>query len=350
MTRRRKKHSKDAYLDPEYAALAQHLEDEDIARNTKKGKKNMSLQLPYSLSGQSGTKSNYSWQGNSNNNTYSSHDHDGKTVVWESSDGKKLYGGNGRGVSEYSGAWDLIIDLASNIREQDPYGFVKGTSDKRFDGLRQFTYQPKKIPSQVLSLAWPDMQPPPCTLAFWLHLWATLPEKTMAFCIGGHGRTGTCLAALMIASGEIDFYSAVEHVRAKHCQKAVETIPQELYLHKMYMELLERNLQHETDPKVVQTLKEDLLFAKTHVPNQHSMYGGEPEKKTVEVQSKSTHSSSVSIKPTLAELDNKKNECVKLIGDVLYELSCRWPNCLKGDLCMDNDHLGWAVAKFEKAH
>ena len=45
-------------------------------------------------------------------------------------------------------------------------------------------------------------------------------KKIHAGCIGGHGRTGTYLAALVSLYGEKD---AIEYVRKNYCEKAVET-------------------------------------------------------------------------------------------------------------------------------
>lgn len=50
-------------------------------------------------------------------------------------------------------------------------------------------------------------------------------------CIGGHGRTGTFLAALVSAHGEKD---AIEYVRTHYCKKAVESTEQIKFLAKTF--------------------------------------------------------------------------------------------------------------------
>jgi hypothetical protein len=55
--------------------------------------------------------------------------------------------------------------------------------------------------------------------------------KIHAGCIGGHGRTGTFLAALVSHYGEKD---AIEYVRQHYCQKAVESAKQVDYLNKHF--------------------------------------------------------------------------------------------------------------------
>ena len=339
------------YLNDEYAAVAEAFAVQNDDFSTKKRRKGKKMKLPYSITGSGQGNGTYSYSGG-----HESHVHKGDKIIFEA-DGKKLYAGNGRGVDEFSGAWDLIIDLANNISTQQHFGFIKEHSTKKYEVLRNRLPQQKKIQSELLLLAWPDMQPAPVGLDFWADLWKMLPEKTVAMCIGGHGRTGTCLASLMIASGEMDYYEAVNHVRTEHCQRAIETLGQELYLYHMYVELLERSIEYyaQHGPKGdLIDFTEALAYAKAHVPNNASSFGTKPEKKVVQVQgmspsggSKSTnHSKPASaFKPTADEIAAFANgdDRLKLVGQVIYALECRWPACTMGNNCVNDDHLGWAV-------
>lgn len=56
-------------------------------------------------------------------------------------------------------------------------------------------------------------------------------KKVHCGCIGGHGRTGTFLAALVSAHGEKD---AIEYVRTHYCKKAVESTEQIKFLAKTF--------------------------------------------------------------------------------------------------------------------
>jgi hypothetical protein len=57
-------------------------------------------------------------------------------------------------------------------------------------------------------------------------------KKVFVGCIGGHGRTGTVLAALVAhMTGEKD---AITYVRKHYCDHAVETTPQVNFLHKHF--------------------------------------------------------------------------------------------------------------------
>lgn len=258
------------------------------------------------------------------------HDHEGKTPVYESN-GKILYAGNGRGVDETADTWDLIIDLASQLPYENPHGCIKERSHKRFDRLRKWMIAPKKVQADVLSLDWPDMGTLPVTLDFWLELWGMLPAKTLAMCVGGHGRTGTCLAALMIADG-IDYYSAIDHVRTHHCKDAIESVNQTRYLHNLYVQMLKRNIKHEKDAQVLADLQADLDYAEEYVPNNYSDHGDkEPPKPAIAEAAKTNgHASTV-----------QWGDRLKLINGVLYEQVCLIPNCESVPECTKPDHLGW---------
>ncbi|MVA77072.1 protein phosphatase [Auraticoccus sp. F435] len=79
--------------------------------------------------------------------------------------------------------------------------------------------------------AWPDLGVPDDASAALAALAALLArardgEQVEIGCLGGHGRTGTALAALAVLTGE-DPRSAVAWVRARYCPMAVETAEQE---------------------------------------------------------------------------------------------------------------------------
>ena len=85
----------------------------------------------------------------------------------------------------------------------------------------------------VIRLPWHDGEAPPVLHAFWLAVWdrMTKPGDHVVFtCIGGHGRTGTAIAAMLMVIGKMTAAQAVEAVRTKHCVEAIETRPQEEYL------------------------------------------------------------------------------------------------------------------------
>lgn len=69
-------------------------------------------------------------------------------------------------------------------------------------------------------------------MVVWAAEQITLGKKVHAGCIGGHGRTGTFLAALVAyMTGNED---AITYVRENYCKKAVESTSQVDFLHKHY--------------------------------------------------------------------------------------------------------------------
>lgn len=69
-------------------------------------------------------------------------------------------------------------------------------------------------------------------LVEWLAMNLSAYQKIHLGCIGGHGRTGTILAALVYAVlGE---KNAIEYVREHYCKKAVESQVQVDWLHAVY--------------------------------------------------------------------------------------------------------------------
>lgn len=119
------------------------------------------------------------------------------------------------------GHLDVILDLA---------GMVKRRQRFIVEGPRKYLDLNHEICPDVVRFDWPDMTAPVhARLGFWQSLLHKLPPHTAIACIGGHGRTGTALAALLIASG-MDATLAIATVRQHHCNKAIETAGQEAYL------------------------------------------------------------------------------------------------------------------------
>lgn len=126
----------------------------------------------------------------------------------------------------------LVVDCAglySSGKTDKP--FVEG--DEQFNSLKELVVDPP-----ILRLHWTDMGVPPVQYAFWAELLDLLPEGvTKVCCHGGHGRTGTALAALyLVAHPDVTAEEAIGIVRKEHCSRAIETAGQEDYLHKLAQE------------------------------------------------------------------------------------------------------------------
>lgn len=89
-------------------------------------------------------------------------------------------------------------------------------------------------------------------------------EKVEFGCIGGHGRTGTMLALLVLRTSELDGEAAVKYVRDNYCKEAIEGYKQEWlvrYMHARYNNLPEP----EFAPPPVQTWSGSTTVAKSVV-------------------------------------------------------------------------------------
>ena len=85
---------------------------------------------------------------------------------------------------------------------------------------------------QEIVLDWPDYGIVNFPIQFWYDLLDAVKEngkKLLIFCIGGHGRTGTAFAAIMIAYGHTAA-GATKWIRENYCDQAIESKSQEDYL------------------------------------------------------------------------------------------------------------------------
>jgi hypothetical protein len=148
--------------------------------------------------------------------------HDGTKPVATVSGGRTLYGAKGSNLTAKTmDHLDLIIDCAGVVSEAGK--FVKSAPAK----YRRLN---RGLMPDIIRLDWPDMSAPVHVgIRFWRSLLEMLPARTCACCVGGHGRTGTCLAALLIAGG-MDGEAAIHWIRQHHCSRAIETAGQEAYL------------------------------------------------------------------------------------------------------------------------
>lgn len=152
--------------------------------------------------------------------TYVSHDHDGLTCIYECKNGARLYGANKFGL-KYSKP-EVVLDMAGNIK----CNFIK-SAPRKYNVLKKFVTNPEP---EVIDLDWDDYGTPPVTFEFWTTLLELLAGKNVTMtCWGGHGRTGTAMAALMIADG-VEPEAAMRHIWNRYCDRAIETAGQENYL------------------------------------------------------------------------------------------------------------------------
>lgn len=332
------------FLDPSMDEIQAYIEAEmegDMATQLpmiiKKGSKSLSggaVTVPNYLNGGSG-HSSYGGGGWVQTPACA---HKGDSVVFQV-DGKFLYGSSWQGLDEFSDQWDLIIDLAGNVKPLVTFqfsGFVRAVSNVPFmAALKELIPKPpppKQITAQLLSLDWNDMGVPPVELDFWQELWANLPQRTVVACHGGHGRTGSCLVALRIVAGA-SYWDALKEVRENHCKKAVESFAQEKYLHQLYLRRLEFDLDRafEADPLAdLSKMETELSEAEENPPSLNTSTG-----------SKVYHSGGQSSAVTAADSAFMGAPVqTRTIGGITEDLRCTRGGCPKAD-CKRNEHLSW---------
>lgn len=85
-----------------------------------------------------------------------------------------------------------------------------------------------------IHMRWPDFSTPEVPPTFWSYLLKQVGEqgyKTVVFtCDGGHGRTGTALACILVAQGW-PAAEAMDFIREGYCKEAIETESQEDYIY-----------------------------------------------------------------------------------------------------------------------
>ena len=96
-------------------------------------------------------------------------------------------------------------------------------------------------PFPFVYFVWPDYQAPEnfdqaCLLVLWVLEQVAAGKKVEVGCMGGHGRTGTLLAALRTAQGELPG-RAVGWVRVNYCKSAVESNKQIDFVADVYKEI-----------------------------------------------------------------------------------------------------------------
>ena len=162
----------------------------------------------------------------SSTSSYQRHDHDGDVVftLFEGTDHEVQVGAasdHGKYVKEA----DVLVNCASHSWSHDDGTVSVYGGD--FEGLNK--YLGSGI--ETLGVKWSDGGKPPVPGSFFRGVIETVKArgggKVVFACVGGHGRTGTALAATLLANGVFDKAAdAIRFVRKEHCYKACETAVQ----------------------------------------------------------------------------------------------------------------------------
>jgi hypothetical protein len=120
--------------------------------------------------------------------------------------------------------WLVVSLLGYKAKDSSVWSKLSGWVDK----LKVYTRSPQVV------IDWSDMKAPPVSPGFWSQFVfmtkAAGYKSVLFYCIGGHGRTGTALASILIEVGGLSASDAVDWVRTKYCKHAIETQSQVDYL------------------------------------------------------------------------------------------------------------------------
>ena len=123
----------------------------------------------------------------------------------------------------------LIVNLSALSLNLKPPVTLAGLPDG-FKTLAKYTVKPTEI-----MVDWADMHAPLLRREFWTELLAcakrTKVTDVMFTCLGGHGRTGTALASMLIANLDWRVLDAAQYVRSQHCRESIESLDQVEYLY-----------------------------------------------------------------------------------------------------------------------
>jgi protein-tyrosine phosphatase len=137
-------------------------------------------------------------------------------------DGISYYAADEDGAEEFRGGLVLNLTAQPHIVPSHNIPELRDHFDIGFDEIM--------IPC-------PDYGLPKVRASFWEAIHTYAANKGYAdvciHCVGGHGRTGTVLCAMMIANKGMTMRRAITKVRTKYCKYAVESDGQVEYLREL---------------------------------------------------------------------------------------------------------------------
>lgn len=153
------------------------------------------------------------------------------TAVFKPKDSEIAYfGGSDCKVNEFE--WEgLVVNCLDKDYNSEPE-LVKGP-EAWVKSVSEFVLEANKV-KNYLAIDWPDYGAPPIVPGFWKAVNDEAEKqkvgKVLIYCMGGHGRTGTALSAVLIETSGFSAKQAVQWVRQNYCKRAVESKEQKQYL------------------------------------------------------------------------------------------------------------------------
>jgi len=134
------------------------------------------------------------------------------------------------GITVFASGWFDRPDRGAVDLDWADIGFYLDGSWSQAMMLCSPGFRPKFArykPSKIMIYPWPDLGVPRDPKRFvralkWLLAQAAAGQRIEIGCAGGHGRTGTTLAGLLVLQGMTPS-RAIQRVRREYCSEAVET-------------------------------------------------------------------------------------------------------------------------------
>jgi hypothetical protein len=124
---------------------------------------------------------------------------------------------------------DLVLCLLGSTRKR-----VLIYADDEWSALEPFARDDVSAAHHYLSIDWRDWSAPPVPPKFWQAFHDTVRSKgikrVIVHCEGGHGRTGTALAALLMTLKKCSATDAADFIHTDYCKEAIESESQVEYL------------------------------------------------------------------------------------------------------------------------
>ena len=137
----------------------------------------------------------------------------------------ELYAGRKWDCEPHAKEYDIILNLSGS----------RLTSNNRHEiPIKELKKWESKPNYKEIMLDWPDRGVVQLPKEFWKDLIAyadKMKYKILVFCMGGHGRTGTAVASILVTAMGYTPKDAVEWVWANYCEEAIETDSQIQYVY-----------------------------------------------------------------------------------------------------------------------
>jgi protein-tyrosine phosphatase len=162
-----------------------------------------------------------------------------------SAQGVRFYGASFPKVNELTLA-DVRADLLINLTGFTIYSPASTAAKKPLikRGPRWFSKLFKEPRIDEIVINWPDYGVIDVSREFFETIWKAIKQQNkknvVVFCVGGHGRTGTCVGCLMTVINGIHGGQAIKQVRDGYCSHAIETKEQETMVRRMTKRTIEK--------------------------------------------------------------------------------------------------------------